>query len=351
MSRVLRVRVAPADHRPPPLLLDAAQGDAYQLWLEATIAATKMKLTLVEMDLPGSTQRRLLVAVAGGLITLFEVLAPQWHITDCADALLLVQRGPTAALESSSNSNGGAVVARDNGQAPDRSLNRSGHCVVTLTDGGHINIVAAANGQSLFHAAPSITPAPPPSAALGVRRGRAPCVAPSHKDAERVALAWNDSARCVVVGKSDGEVELMLLHSATGNGGRRVLTEGATGAAAITCVCSLIKEQAHLVLTGSAEGELRLWTLAPAQQKPCLWSNMAHSGSIIALCIGAATASGAAAPPASSAGTMVISASSGGIVKLWALAPTGRSLMPVGYFLVRGQVSGTREGSCQSCHA
>ncbi|KAH8073732.1 hypothetical protein JL720_10802 [Aureococcus anophagefferens] len=241
--------------------------------VQATIKATPMRLELLELGMGAESiaRRLLLAATSGGLVTLYEILAPEWRVATCADRLLQLRRGALVDWEEKA------------GEA----------------------------------------------AALGV------------------ALGWMPASASVVVGRSDGVLEVVApdwkaallelgCRAADAARAKRRAATPALGGSTVTLVC-----------VGDAEGGLRLWTLRPPHRgAKCLWSTDAHTGAVVALAAGALSA--VAAHPAEKTalkplgrrlGALVASAAADGVVKLWRLVHGGRGLVTVGYFIVGGAVT------------
>ena len=289
------------------------------------------------------------------------MLAPQWPLAGCAGALLRVERGPRTQLVAPPGSAGGRRTPRGRvGLAGARRGRRRqaaeppGEGVITLTDSGNVDVVAT-SGEHLFHVPPSTVVAPPPPVAKGaVHRGRARARPRRARTPARVALAGASRPRCVAVGRSSGELELVTPTSEAGASSRRLLRADGAGApapaaararsataldgAAITCVC-VLPSAGHMLLTGLAEGELRLWCLSPGHEKPCLWATP-RTRARSSRARGRRRRRGAATARAPKHGDVaVVSAGSGGVGQALGPRPTGRALTPAGYFLVRGQLS------------
>ncbi|KAH8047791.1 hypothetical protein JL721_12101 [Aureococcus anophagefferens] len=192
---------------------EPAEGDAYTSWVQATIKATPMRLELLELGMGAESiaRRLLLAATSGGLVTLYEILAPEWRVATCADRLLQLRRGALVDWEEKA---GEAAALGD----------PSEHCVLALTDGGHVEALAV-SGAGVFHRSPPPEP-PLPVATVAastlksgdrrppakrIARGRAPLVGLGrHATAtERVALGWMPASASVVVGRSDGVLEVV----------------------------------------------------------------------------------------------------------------------------------------------
>ncbi|KAJ1459542.1 hypothetical protein M885DRAFT_560310 [Pelagophyceae sp. CCMP2097] len=314
----------------PDVLAAALEDDGDELYVRAKIAASPMLLDVLPADGSG---RRLLACTSGGLIMLYEVLAPQWHVANCADRVLQLRRGPYMAC-------GGGEEA----------------CVVSLSDGGHVETISSKAG--VIHAAvPHAAPAPPhkPRPPKLVR-GRVNLVALGERDAaaDRIALAWSGAAKALLLGRCDGCLELLEpdwrdAHAAlaairddkgASQGEPRPpkastllartfdlvprAVSGAEAEPAITCVTTLVGRK--LVIVGDAEGGLRLFRLGGPGAKKVEWSTRAHAGAVVALCAGNAVAEDA----------ILASASADGVVKVWQLDAARRPcvLASVGYFIV-----------------
>ncbi|KAH8051763.1 hypothetical protein JL722_10596 [Aureococcus anophagefferens] len=303
---------------------EPAEGDAYTSWVQATIKATPMRLELLELGMGAESiaRRLLLAATSGGLVTLYEILAPEWRVATCADRLLQLRRGALVDWEEKA---GEAAALGD----------PSEHCVLALTDG-------ATSRRSRYPARASSTePAPNPlpvatvaastlksgdrrppakriargarrSWASGATRRRqasrsAGCPRPRRWSSAGPTASWRSSRptgrpRCwswaaarrararatpalsgstvVALGRR-GAASAPRTGPGRGPGRRRRARDvPLRAAAAETLVC-----------VGDAEGGLRLWTLRPPHGgAKCLWSTDAHTGAVVALAAGALSA-------------------------------------------------------------
>ncbi|KAH8047646.1 hypothetical protein JL722_12906 [Aureococcus anophagefferens] len=305
---------------------------------QATIKATPMRLELLELGMGAESiaRRLLLAATSGGLVTLYEILAPGGASRRARG----IRRGRLPP-EPAPNPLPVATVAASTLKSGDRRP-------------------------------------PAKRIARGARRSWA---SGATRRRRRVALGWMPASASVVVGRSDGVLEVVapdwkaaLLElgcraadaaraKRRGARAQRVHGRRARPAAASAPrtgpgrgpgrrrrardVPLRAAAAETLVCVGDAEGGLRLWTLRPPHRgAKCLWSTDAHTGAVVALAAGALSA--VAAHPAEKTalkplgrrlGALVASAAADGVVKLWRLVHGGRGLVTVGYFIVGGAVT------------